>query len=143
MIFIVLIMLILLIASIYDIKNKAITVPMLVIGAVTAVICGIFQLYFGTTLYSEIVSLFPGALVLAIAYLTREQIGFGDGFMILFLGPVFGLVNVIIGISAAFILSALFSAALLIFKKAGKKSKLPFLPFLTAGMGVVCAICSI
>lgn len=143
MIFIIAMMLILLIAGIYDIKNKAISVPILIAAGITALICGICQFYYGLPIYSEICSLFPGAVVLALAYLTKEQIGYGDGLIILFLGPVFGLFNVIVGLCAALMISALLSAGLMIFKKAGKKEKLPFLPFLTAGMGAVCALCCI
>ena len=143
MLFIILMMLILIISGICDIKNKAISMKILIPAGVISLVCGICQLYYGTTIYSEICSLIPGAVVLALAYLTKEQIGYGDGLVILALGPVFGLINVIIGLCAAFVISALFSMALLISKKAGKKSSLPFLPFLTAGMGAVCVLCSI
>ena len=143
MLFIILMMLILIISGICDIKNKAISMKILIPAGVISLVCGICQLYYGTTIYSEICSLIPGAVVLALAYLTKEQIGYGDGLVILALGPVFGLINVIIGLCAAFVISALFSMVLLISKKAGKKSSLPFLPFLTAGMGAVCVLCSI
>ena len=143
MLFIILMMLILLVSGIYDIKNKAVSTKVLIFAGVVSLVCGICQLYYGTTIYSEICSLIPGGIVLALAYLTKEQIGYGDGLMILALGPVFGLINVIIGLCAAFVISALFSMVLLISKKAGKKSSLPFLPFLTAGMGAVCVLCSI
>ena len=143
MLFIILMMLILIISGICDIKNKAISMKILIPAGVISLVCGICQLYYGTTIYSEICSLIPGGIVLALAYLTKEQIGYGDGLVILALGPVFGLINVIIGLCAAFVISALFSMALLISKKAGKKSSLPFLPFLTAGMGAVCVLCSI
>ncbi|SHI25894.1 leader peptidase (prepilin peptidase) / N-methyltransferase [Butyrivibrio fibrisolvens DSM 3071] len=143
MLFIILMMLILLVSGIYDIKNKAVSMKILIFAGIVSITCGICQLHYGTTIYSEICSLIPGGIVLALAYLSKEQIGYGDGLVILSLGPVFGLINVIIGLCAAFVISALFSIALLISKKAGKKSQLPFLPFLTAGMGVVCALCSI
>lgn len=143
MIFIILMMLILIISAVYDIRNKTVSLPILIIAGTISLICGICQLFFNTTIYSEIYSLLPGAFFLALSYLTKEQIGYGDGLMILFIGPVFGLINVLIGLCAAFVISALFSIALLIFKKAGKKTSLPFLPFLTAGMGAVCVLCSI
>lgn len=143
MIFIILMMLILLISAVYDIKNKSVSVKILVIAGIISITCGICQLYYDSTIYTEACSLIPGAFVLGLSYLTKEQIGYGDGLMILFLGPVFGLINVLIGLCAGLMISALFSAVLLIFKKAGKKETLPFLPFLTAGMGGVCVLCSI
>lgn len=140
MIFTVFSLLFLAVTGIMDIKDKSISKKLLFADGIVSVLCAFFQLYYGTTVYALAASLFPGAFFLALAYLTREKIGYGDGYVILFLGPVFGLTGILIGCVGALFLSAICSIGLLCLRKANKNTQLPFLPFLAAGMGAVYAV---
>ena len=82
-------------------------------------------------------SLLPGLALLGLAALSRERMGYGDGIMAALIGPCFGLQQMVTGLFLAFLLSAVVSVGLIALKKAGRKTTIPFLPFLTAGMGVM------
>ena len=61
---------------------------------------------------------------------TREAIGYGDAWVIGVLGLFLGVFTVIELLLIALTLSALMSAALLLCRKIGRKTRLPFVPFL-------------
>lgn len=127
-------------ASVRDMKKREVATWMM--GAaflVSAIACLIRT---GTASGTEIllaagVSLLPGFALLAMAALFRDKMGFGDGLMALFFGPAFGVQRMVTGLFLAFFFSAIVSLVLIALKKAGRKSTIPFLPFLTAGMGVM------
>lgn len=81
-------------------------------------------------------ALIPGTVLLALAYCTKESIGFGDGFIVLILGLFIGYRKCLSAVIVGFLLTSVFSAILLIGKKASRKSRIPYIPFLTAGFGV-------
>lgn len=75
-------------------------------------------------------ALIPGCFYLLMSLLTDAQIGAGDGISILILGLYCGLSNTLLITAAAQVLCAFTAAGLLIMKKAGKRTRIPFLPFL-------------
>ena len=68
--------------------------------------------------------------------MTRQEIGMGDGTMMLGIGPVFGVEALSISALFAMTLCGIYSIALIAFGKANKKTKIPFIPFLFVGLGV-------
>ncbi|MCR4764019.1 MAG: A24 family peptidase [Lachnospiraceae bacterium] len=89
---------------------------------------------------SVLCALLPGAALLGLAFLSRESIGYGDGLLALCIGPLFGWEHMAGAICLAFFLSAMVSVALLAAKRADRSTQLPFVPFLTAAMGVMCVV---
>ena len=87
-----------------------------------------------------IYSLIPGAFLLAISLCTRESIGYGDGWTVLALGILLGLWKCFVVVFAGFLFSAIFSLILLVLRRVNGKSRLPFLPFITMGLGVVMVV---
>lgn len=75
----------------------------------------------------------PGILVLAVAWLTKETIGYGDGLVILCLGCFLTFDEIIDVCFAAVTLAGLVALILLLVMKKSKKMQLPFVPFLFAG----------
>lgn len=74
-----------------------------------------------------------GAVVVVFCLFSKEALGLADGVIILVCGVAFGLYETA-GVSfIAMVATALVSAVLLICKKAGRKSRLPFFPFLLFG----------
>ena len=72
----------------------------------------------------------PGLLFLAMAVLTKEKVGYGDGLVLIVTGVLLGLrVNLMMVFMGLF-LAALSSIWLLIRKKAGRNTKIAFVPFL-------------
>ncbi len=81
----------------------------------------------------------PGLAVFAVAYLTREQIGYADVCVILFVGIMSGIKTTIVALAFASISAAVFSLALYVFQKVSHKAEIPFVPFIAAA--TVASVC--
>lgn len=120
--------------AIVDIREKAIPVTFLVAFGIMAV--G-YVLMEGEGEWRPVLySLIPGVFLLAVSLCTRESIGYGDGWVVLALGLLTGAEGCFMAVFTGLLLSALFSLVLLAVHKVNGKSRLPFLPFLTIGLGV-------
>ena len=75
----------------------------------------------------------PGAVMLALAKLTREQIGYGDGLLLVSLGLFLGCEKTIFIVCGAMLVSFLVSVMILLLKKGNKKTQIPFVPCMMAG----------
>lgn len=123
------------ILAIVDIRERAISIAFILLFDIMAVlyvamkgdIAGISVLY----------ALIPGAFLLAVGLCTRESVGYGDGWIVLALGLLIGAEGCFLTVCMGLIFSAIFSLVLLILHKVNGKSRLPFLPFLTIGLGVL------
>lgn len=117
--------------SVEDIKEKRISIYNILFFATSAVI---YRVLTGQLLWKEIgICLIPGSILLLLALLTKESIGYGDGMAVLALGlwtnGWFALNVVCIGI----VLSGIWGMVCLFMKK---KEPIPFMPFLLIGMEV-------
>lgn len=121
--------------ALFDLKVKKIpSILLLGFGAVSVV----FWLTAGTAGWKEaIYALVPGAAMLALGLCTKESIGYGDGFAVLVLGFLTGMVRCLAAVFIGFLLAAVCGLLLLALKKVNGKSRLPYMPFLAAGLGVV------
>lgn len=139
----ILVMLLMLIASISDIKKKEIPVFLLGGAGVLALLEFVLAIVFGSFAAEDIMSLMPGALMILISIISRGELGLADGIMMMSLGPVFGLDRAVLGLMTALFFSCIYSIGILVLKKGNRKTRLPFIPFLTAGTGVafICVNC--
>ena len=121
-------------AAVTDIRKKEVSIRTAGIAAVLAVVLHIIAEETGFWVWLS--GLIPGILVLLTGRATKEAIGYGDGIAILICGLFLGvrgcMGSVIIGLFLTFPVSLI----LLIRKKADRKSRIPFLPFLLAGYGI-------
>lgn len=76
----------------------------------------------------------PGMLAFVLAFLTKEQIGYGDAACLAVLGNVVSLDILSDAIMGGLLLLSICSVVLLARRKVNRKATLPFIPFLTAGM---------
>ena len=131
-------LLIMITAAIFDIREKRIPLS---IPTVQMTLSLLFFLYLWSRRMEDpkglLLSMLPGAVLLAIGYMTRLGIGIGDGLMVLSLGPLFGIRDILLIALLSFTLSALVGGTLLILKKVGGKSAMAFMPFLAVGVGVM------
>lgn len=74
-----------------------------------------------------------GAVVLVFAYFSKEAIGAADGVIIMVCGAAFGLLETVSFTFFAAFYAGVFAMVLLLTKRVGKKSRIPFLPFLLFG----------
>lgn len=120
--------------AIVDIREKAIPSILLIIFGMMAAIYAVMQ---GNGEWITVFySLLPGAFLLLVSLCTRESVGYGDGWAVMALGGLIGMEGCIMTVCTGLVLSAVFSLILLVLHKVNGKSRLPFLPFLTVGLGV-------
>ncbi len=73
-----------------------------------------------------------GGGLLLLSCLSRGAIGRGDGYLLCVAGVYLGIAGTLSLLLGAFFLCAIWSLLLLVIKKAGKKTEIPFVPFLLA-----------
>jgi leader peptidase (prepilin peptidase)/N-methyltransferase len=81
-----------------------------------------------------------GVMILVFCYFSEEAMGLADGIIILLLGISFGLYETVAICFFSSLYAGMTSAALLIFRKAGRKTRIPFLPFLLLGYVTVALL---
>lgn len=92
-----------------------------------------FRLCTGGTFWELAAGVMPGVFLLALAVCTRESVGIGDGLVLLALGGFIGVARAVAVLGMALLLAAALSLWLLLWKKAKRKTELPFLPCLCGG----------
>ena len=122
----------LLIASIFDIRSRRIPVWMLVLGGSFAVLTAVCRCGFALAEYVEMIKgCVPGMILLLMAAAT-DKAGTADGLVLIFLGICMGGKSCLAVFMLSLVLISLFSAVLLMLRRAGRNTKLPYLPFLAA-----------
>lgn len=119
--------------SIMDIKSKRVPVWMLWIG--TAVAAGVLLyegINSGPNIWSICRALMPGMILLVIAFVTGKA-GMADGVILMLLGALTGYGDCMAAALGGLLLTALLSGILLALRKVSRNTKIPFVPFLTAG----------
>ena len=100
----------------------------------------ILQLFLGAhPFYDLLLGCLVGIVLLLIARLSREAIGYGDALMIIATGVFLGIVDNVLLILCSITAAALCSLVLLIFKINKKQDAIPFVPFMLCGYIVLLA----
>ncbi len=125
---------ILLIGSVYDWKYYGLPVWLLLISILGGLGGALYSLLEkDMSLINIGMAFLPGAIALILSYITREQLGYGDGLLILALGGGIGLRQTIVVVGIALGASFVTSVALVLSRKVSRTQKLPFVPFLCVG----------
>ena len=129
-------------ASAADLKKKTISIPWAVCGICTGVILKCIEGAGISGAAVAVVGVVPGLFLLAVAWITREKVGYGDGLVIMVCGAFLGLSGGMSCLMTALFFSAMASLYLLIIKKCGRKKELPFVPFILCGYIMWLCCCS-
>ncbi|MBQ7864072.1 MAG: prepilin peptidase [Lachnospiraceae bacterium] len=121
--------------ALYDMKTKTVS-----LSAIAVLAAGVFiyRLCTGTGMAELAAGLVPGALVVVLAFVTKESIGMGDGLMLCVLGMFCGWRRCLAAFGLALVLSAVLAIVLLVCRRAGRKTEIPFLPGLFGGFFLCC-----
>lgn len=84
-------------------------------------------------LLSCLIGTLPGIFLLTAGWSTRQQVGYGDGIVLLVIGIYLGFSASLSILLTALLLIAPVSLFYIVCRKAGRKKQLPFVPFLFAG----------
>ncbi len=132
-------MILLFVASAEDVREKKVSIYYLMAGISISAMYVVYGIIWESAdvLYF-IAGFLPGVVMILLSIVASGGIGIGDGLMIFALGPLLGAQKMCIAVMLAFMLSAFVCCVLLILRKITVKGRLAFLPFLTAGVGVMC-----
>lgn len=121
----------LLIEGVRDIKQKKISIISVMITSVLGIFLQIPNI--ADVWLSLTGGVIVGIIFLIISKLTKEKIGCGDGWVMLTAGICLGFRGVICLLSVSLFIASVFSIVLLLFKKVGRKTELPFVGFMIPG----------
>ena len=129
--------------AVMDAKKRELPAGLLLAGSASAVLnAGCFLVNQGVTWEGLLLGAVPGGILLAMAGI-GAGVGAGDGIVLLQVNMLLLLDKVVIAFMISMILMGIFAAALLVFKKGKKDTRLPYVPFLWLGcLGALC-ICGI
>lgn len=122
-----------------DIKRKEIPVGLFAVLGIVALLGCILGKTEETEILMLAAGLMPGILLLVLARITEQSIGYGDGIILAEIGLLTGVGRCMLILAAALAMAGIFSIGMLIVRKVTRKHKIPFVPFLTvAYMAVLC-----
>lgn len=128
---IILIMLLLAFNSICDWKYREISIVVTLSGIIFSGLMVIFMPAY--TIGEVLGGIGIGIFLMICSLITKGQIGIGDGIICCFTGLCGGFSDTLGMLLAGLFFSAAVSVVLLVTKKAERKTKIPFVPFLFAG----------
>ncbi len=126
------------IGSYFDLKNREVPVNYLVIFGMLGVVGNIFWKY--QTIWEVLTGGCIGGVFLAVGWMTKEAIGYGDGWTLVILGIMKGWHGLILVVFGAFLLSGVWGVWKLIGLKASRDETMPFYPFLLIAFVGVCML---
>ena len=118
--------------SILDVRSRCVPAWILAAGGGCTALILIYQCGCDMEEYAQAArGAIPGILILVLGAVTKKT-GYGDGIALLLVGMLLrdGKIFLLFGISLFLI--SVSSLILLVFKKVGRSTKIPYLPFLTA-----------
>lgn len=124
------------IMSVEDIRKKEIRrVWLLVLG-----VAGVLLMVVGGGLrgVADLAGFIPGMLCLLVAWMTKEQLGWGDAILILVMGCYLDAIALMNVCMIAFVIAGFTALVLIVVVKKSKKYELPLVPFLLTGYVLLC-----
>lgn len=120
-----------------DLKCRRISTSMLAFGSVLAAgygaLAGRGQFCMG------VAGLTAGLVFVLVSKVTREQLGYGDSWLLCILGMYLGIRNLFVLLFAAWMTAAVAAAAVLATHRYRRGTALPMVPFITVGYLVMWA----
>ncbi len=125
------------VCSVVDIKKKEISICFFVLlGIISSIGCFLNS---GKISVMTILGVVPGMLLMVIAKITDQCIGYGDGIILAEIGLLTGVGKCMLILALALAVAGVFSLGIVVVKRVNRKYKIPFVPFLTiAYLLVLC-----
>lgn len=128
------------ICAVLDGMEKKIPITVIWLGIITAIVLHVQGITGDESWVDTGMSVLPGMLFWMLSFVTREKVGYGDGWMLVMIGLFTGLWRCFLILLVGLISESLVVLVLLTIKKVSKNCQIPFAPFLLFGMGVVVCL---
>lgn len=116
--------------AVSDLKKRKVSMWSLLVGVVAATVIVLIEFVTGQKEIRELAfGVVPAIIMLVTAKLT-QKVGYGDGIILLVIGMLYGYGTAIFLLCASIMLLALISGILLVAKKVGRNTLMPYIPFL-------------
>ena len=132
--------LILIVLSIFDIRSQHIPMSGFAVVLIYSIISLFCSEHGEYDCMDILMSVIPGIMLIGLSVITEGKIGLGDGILIAELGLGLGIERCIYMITGALVLNCIFSGIMLLTHRLRLHSRVPFVPFVAAGMGVVTIV---
>lgn len=118
----------LLVAACYDLRFKKVPWTVLGSGIIMAIVLQCFDM--NQNILEKILAFIPGMITIVVSWITKESIGYADGLGILVLGILMGARHCVFVICISLFILSLLGMLLLLIRKANRKTRIPYFPFL-------------
>lgn len=128
------------VCAVVDGLRREIPIVVVWLGIAVAVILRLQGVIDSDNWYAAVLSVIPGAMFWMLSFVTREKVGYGDGWMLVMIGLFVGLWKCFLILLIGLISESAAVLVLLAFQRVSGDRRVPFAPFLLFGMGVVLCL---
>lgn len=132
----ILLFLFLSVCAVFDGLRRQVPLAVVWLGMLTASCLRVNGFMGEAGVTGTLLSLIPGMGFLLLSFLTREKVGYGDGWVLLMIGLFSGFFQCFLILLIGLLLESTVAVILLALKKIQRDKEIPFSPFLLLGMGV-------
>ncbi len=125
------------VCAVFDGLQKKIPMAAVWLGMLTAICLRAGGVMEEASFSSVMLSLVPGAVFFLLGFVTREKVGYGDGWVLLMIGLFLDFSRCVLILLAGLLIESAAAVVLLAFRKISRDKEIPFCPFLLLGMGVM------
>lgn len=125
------------VCAVFDGLQKQIPLAVVWLGMLSAICLRAGGVMGEVNLLSVALSLVPGAVFFLLGFISREKVGYGDGWVLLMMGLFLDLPRCFLILLTGLMIESAAALILLVFRKVRRDKEIPFCPFLLLGMGVV------
>lgn len=136
----ILLFLIMGICAVTDGLKREIPIVVVWLGIIVAVVlrlCGTIE---EGSAFMAVLSVIPGVMLWMISFVTREKVGYGDGWMLIMIGLFVGMWRCFLILLIGLISESFIVLVLLAVQRISRDRRIPFAPFLLFGMGVILCL---
>lgn len=128
------------ICAVFDGVAKQMPLAVIWLGIITAIVLHVQGIVGGRSWLDIGFAVLPGMMFWMLSFITREKVGYGDGWMLIMIGLFTGLWKCFLILLVGLVSESLSVLILLAVKRISKDRQIPFAPFLLFGMGVVTCL---
>lgn len=128
------------VCAVFDGFSRRVPLVVVWLGMLAAVCIRVSGAMGETSLMAAVFSLLPGMGFFLLSFLTREKVGYGDGWVLLMIGLFAGVYRCFLILLVGLMAESAVAILLMVIGKVKRDREIPFLPFLLLGMGVVVCL---